>query len=204
MRLKYVAMLFAALALSLALFACSSGDDDDSSGDSGQPTATTEASGGGDASDSADQPTATEEASGDGDGGGSGSGSGTLTIGAETWEISGVRCVFSAEEAQNPDFPFNLAGSSTSTDGASLYLEASIYDPTGQERHEGDGVIHSISVYDLDFENVTVDWGSESGLLGGETVVTVDEKDIHGEGLFDDGTTDAFEAVPGTMDVSCP
>ncbi len=204
MRLKYLSLLCAVTALLLAALACS-GDDDDTGGNGDQPAATTEAAGDGDGD--GDEPTATSEAPG-GDGG-FGSGTGTLTIGDETWEITGVGCVFSAEEARNPDFPFNLAGSSESADGEDLYVAADIYDPSGQERLEGEGVSHNIEIYDFNFEDPTVSWSSfddVTGFLGNGTitVITIDGKNIHGEGDFDDGTTDEIEAVPGTMDVSCP
>jgi hypothetical protein len=120
--------------------------------------------------------------------------------------IDGVGCVFSAEEARNPDFPFNLAGSSTSDDGKSLHVAADIYDSSGEERHEGEGVIHSIEIYDLDFENQTLHWRAETPFLGGDdsTFVTVDGKNIHGVGVFDDQTTDEIEELPGTLDLVCP
>ena len=197
MRFKHIAMLFAVFALSLALLACSSSDDGDvgDNGNGDEPTATAEPTSDG----NGDEPTATAEPAGNG-GGGFGSGTGTLTIGGETWEINGVGCVFSAEEAGNPDFPFNLAGFGESSTGASAQLSADIYDPSGQERLEGDGVTHSISFYDSeDFENPSVNWESIEA-----TGITIDGKTIRGEGDFNDGTTDEFEEEPGTMEVSCP
>ena len=205
MRLKHLVMLFAIIALSLFALACS-GDDDDTGGNGDQPTATNEAP---DGDGDGDQPTATTQAN-DGDGGGSGSGSGTLTIGDETWEITNVLCVFSAEEARNPDFPFNLAGNGESSTGARAHLAADIYDPSGQERHEGEGVSHNISFDDVeDFENPSVSWSSYDDVTGFQgngtiTVITIDGKNIHGAGDFDDTTTDGLNAVPGTMDVTCP
>jgi hypothetical protein len=185
-------MLVAVLALSVAAVACG-GDDDDTSGNGDQPATTADAPDDGDGGDG--------DGNGDGsNGGGFGSGTGTLTIADETWEITGVGCVFSAEEAGNPDFPFNLAGFGESSTGVRAQLSADIYDPSGQERLEGDGVTHSISFYDSeDFENPSVSWESIEA-----TGITIDGKRIQGEGAFNDGTTDEFEAVPGTMDVVCP
>ena len=202
MGFRYLAMLFAVLALSVAALACS-GDDDGGNGD--QPTATPDASddGNGDSGDG-------DDGDGDSDGGGFGSGTGTLAIGSEIWEISGVGCVFSAEEARNPDFPFNLSGFGESSTGARAQLSADIYDPSGEEKHEGEGVSHNISFDDIDdFENQSVSWSSfddVTGFMGNgtTTVITIDGKNIHGEGDFDDGTTDEIEAVPGTLDVICP
>ena len=197
MRFRLLLIPFAALALSLAFLACSGDDDDDGNAD--QPTATADAPNGGNGGDD-----------GDGGGGGFGSGTGTLAIGSEIWEISGVGCVFSAEEARNPAFPFNLSGFGESSTGARAQLSADIYDPSEQERLEGDGVSHNISFDDIDdFENQSVSWSSfddVTGFMGNGTitVITIDGKNIHGEGDFDDGTTDEIEAVPGTLDVICP
>jgi hypothetical protein len=191
MRFKYISMAFVVFALLLTALAC--GSDDDTGGNGDEPTATAQPDG--------DEPAATAEPADNGNGGGGfGSGTGTLTIGDETWEITGVGCVFSAEEAGNPDFPFNLAGFGESSTGVPAQLSVDIYDPSGQERLEGDGVTHSISFYDSeDFANPSLSWESIEA-----TGITIDGKTIHGEGTFDDGTTDEFETVPGTMDVSCP
>ena len=208
MRLRLLLIPFTVLALGFGFIACS-GDDDD---EGGQVTATGQASSAGD--DTGDDDGAGDDGSsndGDsGDGGGFGSGTATLTIGDETWEISGVGCVFSAEEARNPNFPFNLSGFGESSTGARAQLSADIYDPSGQERHEGEGVTHHISFDDIeDFENPSVSWSSFDDVTGfiadgAVTVITIDGKNVHGEGAFDDDTTDDIEAVPGTMDVNCP
>jgi len=208
MRFKHIAMIFAVFALSLALLACSSSDDGDA-GDNGngdEATATAEPTSDG----NGDEPTATAEPAGNG-GGGFGSGTGTLTIGDESYEITGIGCVFSAEDAGNPDFPFNLSGFGESSTGARAQFSADIYDPTGQERHEGEEVSHNVSFDDIeDFANPSVSWESyhqtvRDTVTGGTAMtITIDGKTIHGEGTFNDLTTDEFELVPGTMDVQCP
>ena len=192
MRFKYISMALVVFALLLTALACS-GDDGDAGGNGDEPIATTQPDG--------DDPATTAEPADNGNGGGGfGSGTGTLTVGDETWEITGVGCIFSAEEAGNPDFPFNLAGVGESSTGAPAQLSADIYDPSGQERLEGDGVTHSISFYDSeDFANPSLSWESIES-----TGITIDGKTIHGEGAFNDGTTDEFEQEPGTMEVSCP
>lgn len=197
-RVRFLPLL--ALLLPLSIIACGGDDDDGGSGASAtngrEPTATGGSGGGGG-----------DGGSGGGDGGGFGSGTGTLTIGDETWEVTGIGCVFSAEEARNPDFPFNLSGFTQSSAGARAQVSADIYDPSGEERHEGDGVSHNITIDDVeDFENPSVSWESLGGLAsGGEpAVLTINGKSITGQGLFDDGTTDELEKVPGTLEVRCP
>ena len=184
MKLRVLLIPLAVMALVISFIAC--GDDD-----------------GGDAAGGDGEETEAPAAGNDG-GGGFGAGTGTLIIGDETWEITGVGCVFSAEEAQNPDFPFNLVGTSESSTGERLQLSAEIYDPTGQERHEGDGVTHQIEIYDFNFESPTLNWSSVNPPVSDvDTVVTVDGKTIHGEGVFVDQTTDEIVFVPGTMEVTC-
>jgi hypothetical protein len=204
MRLKYLAMLFAVLALSVALFACS-GDDDDSGGNSDQPTATTEASGGGDASNSADQPTATKGASGDGDGG-SGSGTATLTIGDETWEADGIYCAFSTEESRNDNVPFTAGGFTETSTGARAQIDASVVDLSGAAEISPENL--SLTIDDVDdFENPSVSWGlNKQEVFGGSLPdLQIDGKNVTIEGVFDDGLTEnEFEAVPGTFVASCP
>lgn len=206
MRLRMLMIPLAVLALSLAFVACGDDDDGGGNGDADQPTATSEPDGNGDATDAPDD--GNGDGNGDSNGGGGfGSGTGTLTIGDETWEITGVGCVFSAEEAGNPDFPFNLSGFTESSSGARAQVSADIYDPSGQERTEGEGVSHNISINDIeDFENSSVAWSTVPGILGGgdDATLTVDGKNVHGEGLFDDDTTDGFETEAGTLDVQCP
>jgi hypothetical protein len=209
--LKSLLCLIAILS-ALAIVACGDDDDDSDAGDGqDQPAATTgvddDADDAEDGDDAADEDGEDAAEDGDDEGGGGGPIAASLTIGDETWEFASVGCVFSAEEAQNPDFPFNLSAFGESSTGARTQLSADIYDPSGQERHEGDGVTHHISLHDIDdFENPSVAWDSVSGALAGgaETVLQVDGKNVHGEGVFDDDTTDEIENVPGTLEVTCP
>lgn len=202
MRIKLLLLPFVLLVAALAIAACGD-DDDDGGGDDGgnEPTATAPADGDGDDDDGDDggDDSGGDDSGGDG-GGGFGTGTGTLTIGEESWEITGIGCVFSAEEAGSPDFPFNLSGFGESSTGARAQLSADIYDPSGEERTEGEGVSHNISYDDIDdFENPSVSWMSV------EATLTIDGKSVHGEGTFDDGTTpDEFEMTAGTLDVDCP
>lgn len=209
MRLKLPLLPLVLLVAALAIAGCS-GDDDNSSGDDGssEPTATANDSG-----DDGGEPTATAADSGDDDGGGGGGGGGgfgtgtaTLTIGDQVFDITGLGCVFSAEEARNPDFPFNMSGFATSDDGHRLQMSADIYDPSGEEKTEGEGVSHHISIDDIDdFENPSVSWATIGGFGGGtETKLTVDGKHVTGVGSFDDATTDDFEQIEGMIDASCP
>ena len=204
MKLRLLFLPFILLVAALAIAGC--GDDDEDTGDDGgDPTASAPADGGDD-DDSGDD----DDGGGDSDGffeDGFDSGTGTLTIGDESWEITGVGCVFSAEEARNPDFPFNLSGFTESSTGARAQVSADIYDPSGEERTEGEGVSHNISIDDIDdFENQSVSWSTVGAIFGDgvETKLTIDGKHVSGVGSFDDGTTDEFEAIDGTLEVDCP
>ena len=199
-------LIFPLLIMALALaFACGADDDDDDSGT--EPTAEAPAGDDGDdAGDDGDDAGDDGDDSGDdgGDDGGSfGNGTGTLTIGDETWEITGVVCDFSSN-----DFPFDLSGFTTSSTGAQAQVSAGIYDPAGEGRTEGDGVSHTISINDVeDSQNPSVSWdsydpGASSG--GEETRLTIDGKSVHGEAAFIDGFADELEVVSGTLEVECP
>ncbi|MGD8861975.1 MAG: hypothetical protein PVI30_18335 [Myxococcales bacterium] len=180
--------------LCLGSLAC--GDDDDAA----------EAEGSAGIGGGAGAASGTGDGAGDGSGGG-GAGSATLTVGEMTFEASQVGCVFSAEEAGSPDYPFNLSAFGESPTGARAQLVADIYDPTGQERLSGDGVEHNISFTDIEnYADPTVAWEDVEGPLanGAMTVITIDGKQITGEAVFDDGTTDAIETVTGTLEVTCP
>ena len=202
MRLKHFFMMFAVLTVAMTVLACSGSDDGDSGGD--DPTPAAEPQGNGDDSTGTEEPN--EDGGNDG-GGGFGGGTGTLTIGDETYEFTGIGCVFSAEDSGQPDFPFNLSGFGESSTGARAQLSADIYDPSGQERTEGDGVSHGVDFIDIeDFANPSVSWESYHSSTGDGTAmtITIDGKTIHAEGTFDDGRTEEFETVPGTLDVECP
>ena len=196
MQLKYLTILFAVVALSLATVACSGDDDGGDGGNGDQPTATTEATGTGDGN-----------GNGDGNGGGGGDGTATLTIGEESWSFDGVFCAFSPEEAQSERISFTLTSFGESSTGARTQLDASIYDPQAEGRYEGADVIRDVSLDDVeDFENPSVSWSSISGILAGgaETDFQVDGDNVSVDAAFDDGTTDDIETVPGTLTATCP
>lgn len=210
MKLKLLILPFILVVAALAIAGCS-GDDDDS-GDDGdsEPTASAPADNGDEDNgdeDSGDDDSGDDDSGGFGEGG-FGSGTGTLTIGDESYEITGIGCVFSAEESGQDSIPFNLSGFGQSSTGARAQLSADVYDPDGLQRMEGEGVSHNISFTDIeDFENPSVDWSTVGAGFGGgtETKLTIDGKHITGVGSFDDGTTaDEFESIDGTLEVDCP
>jgi hypothetical protein len=146
---------------------------------------------------------------GGGEGGTSGSGgtpsggmgSATLTIGDETWEFDSFGCAFGHDATQSDIFSFSSNSFGEHSNGAGVQMQAGIEDDTGQGRYEGEGVIYSIDINDIDdFENPSVGWESRSS---DETVVTIDGDHITGEGLFDDLLTPEAEQVPGTLDGTC-
>ena len=193
MHIKHPSMLMAAAILATVALACSSGDDDSST--------------------DGDQLTATPEASSDGDGGGDGNGSGdgagagsaTLTIGDESWSFDDIFCAFSPEEAGNARVSFFVSSFGESATGARTQLDATIQDPAQEGRYDGENVIKTVSLNDVeDFENPSVDWSSISGFSIAELDFQVDGKNVAVSAAFNDGTTDDIETVPGTLVATCP
>jgi len=141
--------------------------------------------------------------------GDSGSGSATLTIGSESWTVSGVflSCAFSPEEAGNAGVSFSMSGVTETEEGARLQLDATIQDPEEQGRYQGQGVIHSISIDDVgNFENPAVGWSVLTGAFGPSVdLIQVDGKSVTAEAMFDNQLTDAVvEKTPGTLKGTCP
>ena len=195
LRLTILPVLAMLLLIGALAAACSS-DDDGDTGDT-DPTAT--------ATESADD--------GDGDGGdggsggGGGSGSATLTVDEESWSFEGIFCAFSPEEAGNDRVSFTMSATGETAEGVRTQLDATIQDPDEQGRYEGEGVIHSVSLNDVeDFENPAVAWSALTGLFGeGEWTIQVDGKSVTAEATFDDERTDdQIEEVAGSLVGTCP
>ena len=191
------------IAVMLLLFgvliaACSS-DSDDSGNDGNGADATEPADdGGGDATEPPDD--------GDG-GGGGGSGSATLTVGDESWSFDDVFCAFSPEESRNDRVSFTLSAFGETAEGVRTQLDATIQDPDEDGRYEGNGVIFSVSLDDVeDFENPSVGWSLLTGFFSEvDPVILVDGKNVTADTIFDDGLTDdVIEEVPGTLRGTCP
>jgi len=162
-----------------------------------------------------------EGAAGSGGGGGAGGGAGgsggapqggmgsaTLTIGDETWEFDSFECAFGHDATQSDVFSFSSNSFGEHSNGARVQMQADIEDDTGQGRYEGEGVIYTVYITDIeDSANPSVDWESTSrgspGMPSGQTVVNIDGDHVTAEGLFDDQLTDDFEQVPGTLDGTC-
>lgn len=141
------------------------------------------------------------------DGGDSGSGAATLTIGSESWTVHNVFCTFSPEDAGNARISFSVSGATETAGGVRVHLDATIQDPKEQGRYEGDGVIHTISIDDIDnFENPTVGWSSIKGAFGDKgDIIHVDGKSVTVETTFDNSLThDVIEETPGKLEGICP
>lgn len=132
-----------------------------------------------------------------------GLGSATLTIGAETWEFDSFACAFGYDATQTNLYVFSSTAFGEHSDGSQVQMQAEIEDDTGQERYEGDGVIYTVYINDIEnFENPSVDW--EARGPAAEIVVTIDGDRVTAEGVFDDLLTDLeVEQVPGTLDATC-
>ena len=207
MTLRLFVLPFALLLLLGAAIAACGGDDDD--GDDSGPDVTEPAGGNGDDGDNGDD--IDDGDNGDNGGGGNGgglfdSGSATLTIGDETWEFDGVFCAFSPEESRSDRVSFTMSAFGEAENGNRTQLDATIQDPDEEGRYEGEGVIHSVSLNDIDdFENPAVGWSALSGFLGtGEPFIEIDGDTVRAEATFDNELTDLeVEQVPGTLEASC-
>jgi hypothetical protein len=133
-------------------------------------------------------------------------GSATLTIGEQTWTFDSYYCATGARETRNDRVSFS-SGATGSPDGVRLQLDASIQDPSEEDRLEGDGVIHSVTLNDIeDFENPTAGWSAVSGIVGeSNAFIQVSDGRVTAEAVFDDELTDGvIEEVPGTLEATCP
>ena len=183
--------------VTLAMAVACSGSDSGNSGDS--TNAVPDTSGQGEnaspADDSGDQGAATA----------GGSGQAILTVGDNTWTFDGPYCAFGTDQTQNERVSFS-GGAFGKVEGHRAQLDATIQDPQKQGRYEGDGIIYSVSLNDVeDFENPVVGWSSVRGLVGSaDTEFTIDGKHVTVSGAFDNELTDKVESVSGTLDLTCP
>lgn len=192
MKNKLLILPFALLLLlGAAIVAC--GGDDDGGTDAGP--------------DATEQPAGDNGDNGDNGGGFFEGGSATLTIGDETWEFDGIFCAFSPEESQNASISFTLTSFGEAESGNRTQLDVSIFDREDEGRYEGDGVIQSITLDDIDdFQNPTIGWDASSGFAGmGEPFLEIDGKNVRAETVFDNTLTDEeIEEIPGTFEATCP
>lgn len=132
-----------------------------------------------------------------------GSGSATLTIGEQTWEFDSFGCAFGYDATQSSIFVFSSNAIGEHSNGARVQMQANIEDDSGQERYEGEGVIYSVDIDDIDdFENPSVSWQARGP--ADEIVVEIDGDRVTAQGVFDDLLTDlVIEEVPGTLDATC-
>jgi hypothetical protein len=197
------------LALVLALVGCAAEPAAESGGDTSATTAAaTGTTTAGATTTSGDSDGGDSGSSGDGGSGGSGGigggGEATLTIGDVVYTFDNYYCASGASETLNDDVPFS-SGAFGEVEGVRVQLDASVYDPSGEGRMEGDGVVHSVTLDDIeDFENPSVSWHAESGFLGAaEFTIQYDGSTVFVEAMFNDDTTDEGEAVSGTLEATC-
>lgn len=208
------AMITLGLALLMGGLAVACGDDGDEGGTTPAEESMDQSNNGAvdEGADTGDE--MDDSASNEGDGAGdemdsgpSDGGSGTLTIGDESWTFDDIFCAFSPEESHNDRVSFTATAFGESASGVRIQFDASIQDTEEQGRYEGDGVIQTISVNDVeDFENPSLGWSSMTGLIGpSDSIIQVDGKNVTGEAVFDDELTDGvIEEVPGTLEATCP
>lgn len=164
------------------------------------PAAVTEAPTPADGATDADDGTDSDEAADAG-----APGVAVLTIGEETWTFDGIYCAEGPEAAGNDRISFTLSVLD-SIDDTRVQLDATIQDPEEQGRLEGDGVIYSVTLTDVeDFEDPSIAWSAPSPFAQLDVpLISVDGKQVAAEGPFDDERTEEFEEVPGTLSATCP
>ena len=188
--------------VALLLAACGGDDSDNGQGLPPQAVPTVRVEGGGPAT-STGATTGSDAAPAPG--GGGGAGQATLTVGDESWMFDGVYCAFGPQQTRNERVSFS-SGALGEVDGRRVQLDASIQDTQQQGRYEGDGVIHSVTLNDIqDFQNPSIGWEAVSGFAGASQIAfTIDGKSVNVQADFDDNTTDEIEALPGTLAMICP
>ena len=144
-----------------------------------------------------------DESSSDDSGGGDvARGEATLTIGDQVYTFDNYYCARGVENTMNDSVPFS-SGAFGEVDGNRAQLDASVYDPSEEDRMEGDGVSSSVTFDDVDdFENPVVGW-TAGGPLSDAVVIEYDGGSVFVETTFDNSLTDEFEEIPGTLEATC-
>lgn len=129
-------------------------------------------------------------------------GEATLTIVDQVYTFDNYYCFRGVENTQNDSVPFS-SGAFGEVDGNRAQLDATVHDPSEEDRMEGDGVSGSVSLNDVDdFENPVVSW-TGGGALSDSTVFEFDGRTVFVETTFDDGLTDGLDEIPGTLEATC-
>ena len=218
MLIRWLLIPFAVLAASLAFVACG-GDDDDSGDDAPAATAAPNGDGDddsgdegadGDSNDAGDGDDADDgDVAGDdgdaGDGAGDGAGKATLSIGSESWELDVVTCALSPEETESARMSLLVTAFGETAQGDRIRMIASIQDPEEQGRYEGEDIVKSIELKDIDnAQDPSLHWQSiEVPDRGIETVFQIGGDGVSAEAGFDDRTSDAIEGISGTLSATC-
>lgn len=113
-----------------------------------------------------------------------GGGGFTIAVGDESWTFDSVLCAFGEDQIGQEGAEFVL---SSIQDGLQAYVSI-------------DNFGYSVSVDDIsDFQNPSVSLSTFQ-----DATINLDGKNVSGEGLFVDGTSDSFAEVAGTFSGSCP
>lgn len=114
-----------------------------------------------------------------------GGGSATLTVGDETYRFDSVLCAFGEDEIGQEGAEVVV---SSLQDGTQFYVSV-------------DSFGHSVSLNDIEnFEDPSVNLST----FGADDFISVDGGTVSGDASFVDGTSDAFEEIPGSFEVTCP
>lgn len=132
-----------------------------------------------------------------------GGGEATLTVGDEVYSFDNYYCRVGSDNTGNDNISFS-SGAFGDVDGNRAQLDASIYDDSAEDRLEGDGVVASVTFFDVtDFSDPKVAWTAESGMQPAPVPFEFDGSTLRVETTFDDARTDELEEIPGVLEATC-
>lgn len=187
--------------VALTLAACSSGASEDT-GQATSPETSVAAEENAATTTTASAPASTTTAPPSNAGAGA-SGEAVLTVGEQTYQFDNYYCRAGSANTGNPNSSFS-SGAFGEVEGNQAQLDASIYDPSAEDRMEGDGVVASVTFFDVaDFSNPKVAWSAESGMQATPVVFEFDGTTLRVETTFDDVRTEEIEEIPGVLEATC-
>ncbi|PKQ27148.1 MAG: hypothetical protein CVT64_01505 [Actinobacteria bacterium HGW-Actinobacteria-4] len=132
-------------------------------------------------------------------------GTATLTVGELTFEFDNFRCALGHDNTASDAYSFTSDARGATPEGVALQLQANVRDTRGLGRLEGEGVIHEISIQDIDHPNDPIMGlvATSEGFLGSDAVIAIDGDALIGSGAFLDNQITAAVTHLGTLVATC-